>query len=47
VPRWDRARVAVVEAAGAIVWVAGLRRSARAPVGADTRRILELTLPRP
>jgi tRNA(Ile)-lysidine synthase len=46
VPRWDRERLPVVEAAGAIVWVAGLRRSAMAPVGATTRRVLELGLHR-
>jgi tRNA(Ile)-lysidine synthase len=44
VPRWDRGRVAVVESEGTIVWVAGLRRGATAPVGAGTRRILALTL---
>jgi tRNA(Ile)-lysidine synthase len=46
VPRWDRTRVPVVEAPGAIVWVAGLRRGAMAPVGAATRRVLELSLHR-
>ena len=44
VPRWERARVPVVEADGRIVWVAGLRRSAAAPVTAATRRVLELRL---
>jgi tRNA(Ile)-lysidine synthase len=44
VPRWERARLPVVEAAGVIVWVAGLRRSAAAPVTPDTRRIIELHL---
>ncbi|MBM3221439.1 MAG: tRNA lysidine(34) synthetase TilS [Candidatus Rokubacteria bacterium] len=44
VPRWDRARVPLVEAAGTILWVAGLRRSAEAPVTPATRRILQLAL---
>ena len=44
VPRWARPRVPLVEAAGDIVWVAGLRRGAAAPVGPGTRRILEVTL---
>jgi tRNA(Ile)-lysidine synthase len=44
VPRWDRARVPLLEAEGEIIWVAGLRRGQRAPVGADTKRILEVTL---
>lgn len=44
VPRWERARVPVVEAGGRIVWVAGLRRGAEAPVTPATRRVLELTL---
>ncbi len=44
IPRWDRGRVPVVEAAGEIVWVAGLRRATAAPVTGDTRRILQLAL---
>jgi tRNA(Ile)-lysidine synthase len=44
VPRWNRDRVPVVEAGGAIVWVAGLRRGAAARVTARTRRVLELAL---
>jgi tRNA(Ile)-lysidine synthase len=44
VPRWDRARVPIVEADGAIVWVAGIRRAAAAPVTRATRRVLELRL---
>ena len=44
IPRWERGRVPVVEADGAIVWVAGLRRAATAPVTATTRRVLELRL---
>jgi tRNA(Ile)-lysidine synthase len=43
-PRWGRGHVPIVEAGGVIVWVAGLRRSAVAPVTARTRRILELSL---
>jgi tRNA(Ile)-lysidine synthase len=44
IPRWDRRRVPVVEAGGEIVWVAGVRRGAAAPVTARTRRVLQLTL---
>ncbi len=44
VPRWDRDRLPVVEAGGEIVWVGGLRRGTQAPITADTRRIVELTV---
>jgi len=44
VPRWDRGRVPVVEAGGAIVWVGNLRRGSAARVTARTRRVLELAL---
>jgi tRNA(Ile)-lysidine synthase len=44
VPRWDRDRLPLVEAGGEIVWVGGLRRGAQAPITADTRRIVELTV---
>ena len=44
VPRWERDRLPLVESAGRIVWVAGLRRGAAAPVTAATREILELKL---
>ena len=44
VPRWDRGRVPVVEASGRILWLAGVRRGAAAPVTARTRRVLELAL---
>jgi tRNA(Ile)-lysidine synthase len=44
IPRWERGRVPVVEADGEIVWVAGLRRAAAAPVTPTTRRVLELHL---
>jgi tRNA(Ile)-lysidine synthase len=43
VPRWSRGRVPVVEAGGEVVWVAGLRRGALAPVTPTTRRVLDLT----
>ena len=44
VPRWERGRVPVVEAAGQILWLGGVRRGAAAPVTARTRRVLELAL---
>jgi len=44
IPRWERGRVPVVEADGEIVWVAGLRRAAAAPVTPATRCVLELHL---
>lgn len=44
VPSWERERVPLLEAAGDIIWVAGLRRSRAAPVGPGTKRILEVTL---
>lgn len=44
VPRWERPRIPLLEAAGEIIWVAGVRRGQRAPVAADTKRILEVTL---
>lgn len=44
IPRWERDRVPVVEAGGRIVWVAGLRRAAAAPVTAGTRQVVELAL---
>ena len=44
VPRWERQRVPLVEAGGRIVWVAGLRRAAAAPVTSATRRVVELAL---
>ena len=34
----------VVEAAGKILWLGGVRRGAAAPVTARTRRVLELAL---
>ena len=44
IPRWDRGRVPVVEAGGAIVWVGRVRRGAAARVTARTKRVLELVL---
>ena len=44
VPRWDRARVPVIEAGGTIVWIGHLRRGAAGRVTARTRRVLELVL---
>jgi tRNA(Ile)-lysidine synthase len=44
IPRWDRGRLPIVEGGGEIVWVAGLRRAASAPVTPVTRRVLELRL---
>jgi tRNA(Ile)-lysidine synthase len=44
VPRWERARVPLVEAEGRVLWVAGQRRGAAAPVTEATREILELRL---
>ena len=44
VPRWDRARVPVIEAGGTIVWIGHLRRAAAGRVTARTRRVLELAL---
>ncbi len=43
-PRWERPRVPLLEARGEILWVAGLRRGQAAPITAETRRILEVTL---
>ncbi|MGH7703357.1 MAG: tRNA lysidine(34) synthetase TilS, partial [Gemmatimonadales bacterium] len=44
VPRWERARIPLLEARGEIVWVVGLRRGQAAPVAPETKRILEVTL---
>jgi tRNA(Ile)-lysidine synthase len=44
VPRWERDRVPVVEAGTEVLWVAGVRRAAAAPVTPGTRRVLELAL---
>ena len=44
VPRWDRGRVPLVEAGDELLWLAGLRRAAAAPVTPATREVLELRL---
>jgi tRNA(Ile)-lysidine synthetase-like protein len=44
VPRWARPRTPLVEAGPEIIWVAGVRRGALAPVTPATTRVLELTL---
>jgi len=44
IPRWERERLPIVEAKGEIVWVAGLRRGARAALTPGSRRVLELSL---
>ena len=44
IPRWDRARLPLVEADGRILWVGGVRRSGEAPVTVQTRQVLELAL---
>jgi tRNA(Ile)-lysidine synthase len=44
VPRWERDRLPLVEADGEILWVAGVRRAARAPLVATTREIVELAV---
>jgi tRNA(Ile)-lysidine synthase len=44
VPRWERDRLPLVEAAGSIVWVGGLRRGAQAPITPETGQVLELRL---
>ena len=44
IPRWERDRVPLLDAAGEIAWVAGVRRGRIAAVTANTARILEVTL---
>jgi tRNA(Ile)-lysidine synthase len=44
VPRWERDRLPLVELDGRILWLAGLRRGAAAPVTEVTREIVELQL---
>jgi tRNA(Ile)-lysidine synthase len=44
VPRWERVRLPLVEAGGEILWVAGVRRAAGAPLTAATRDVVELRL---
>jgi tRNA(Ile)-lysidine synthase len=44
VPRWERDRLPLVELDGRLLWLAGLRRGAAAPVTSATREIVELRL---
>ncbi|HUF91717.1 MAG TPA: tRNA lysidine(34) synthetase TilS, partial [Candidatus Limnocylindria bacterium] len=44
VPRWERVRLPLVDAGGEILWVAGVRRAAVAPLTAATRDVMELRL---
>ena len=44
VPRWARPRTPLVEAGAEIIWVAGVRRGAAAPVTPTTTSVLELAL---
>ena len=44
IPRWERARIPLLDADGAAVWVVGLRRGSVARIGPHTRRILEVTV---
>ena len=43
VPRWERDQLPLVVAGDEILWVAGIRRGAAAPVTPATRRVVELT----
>jgi tRNA(Ile)-lysidine synthase len=44
IPRWRRATLPLVISGGEIIWVAGLRRGARAPVGPRSRAVLRAEL---
>jgi tRNA(Ile)-lysidine synthase len=44
IPRWERARLPIVEGGGRILWIAGVRRSREAPVMPTTRSVVELIL---
>jgi tRNA(Ile)-lysidine synthase len=44
VPRWDRDRLPLVDAGADILWVAGIRRGAAAPVTSGTGTVVELRL---
>jgi len=44
VPRWDRDRLPIVDSGRDIVWVAGVRRGAAAPVTPATGSVVELRL---
>jgi tRNA(Ile)-lysidine synthase len=44
VPRWDRNRLPLLEAGGQILWIAGIRRAAAAPITAQTHEVMEIRL---
>jgi tRNA(Ile)-lysidine synthase len=44
VPRWRRDTLPLVDSAHGVVWIAGVRRGAAAPITPATRRVLELAL---
>ncbi len=44
IPRWERARLPIVEGGGRILWVAGVRRGREAAVVPTTRNVVELIL---
>jgi tRNA(Ile)-lysidine synthase len=44
IPRAERPRFPLVVSGGEIIWIAGLRRSSRAPVGARSTNILKVEL---
>lgn len=44
IPRGARPRWPIVSDEGGVLWVSGVRRAARAPIGRATRRVLELSL---
>ncbi len=44
IPRWERSRTPLLEADGRTAWVVGVRRGRIAPIGPETRRILEVTV---
>jgi tRNA(Ile)-lysidine synthase len=44
VPRWDRNRLPLIEGEGQILWVAGIRRAAVAPLTARSREVMEIRL---
>ena len=44
IPRWERARLPIVEGGGRILWIAGVRRGREAAVVPTTRNVVELIL---
>ena len=44
IPRWDRNRLPLIEAGGQILWVAGVRRAAGAPITAESQEVVEIRL---